>query len=63
MHYGRLHLMMLVVVKKNIRKGIIDTIIEQGFSMPYGSYVLEDIKVSEQEPYESVPIAFYWASQ
>jgi hypothetical protein len=45
-----------------IHKGIIDTLSEQGFSVPFGSYTLESVKVSE-DPFESVPIAYYWATQ
>jgi hypothetical protein len=46
-----------------VRKGILDSLSELGFSAPFGTYILEGVKVSEEEPYESVPIAYYFATK
>jgi hypothetical protein len=48
--------------EEQIHKGILDSLSEQGFSVPFGTYILENVKVSE-DPFESVPIAYYWATK
>ena len=45
-----------------ICKGIKEALSECGYITPLGSYVLEEIKVSENID-ESVPIAYYWAAK
>jgi hypothetical protein len=46
-----------------IRKGIMDTLVEHGFSTPFGSYVLKSVKVTEDMSESSVPIAYYFATK
>jgi hypothetical protein len=43
-------------------KGIKEALNEFGYDKPFGSYVLEEIKVSENLD-ECVPIAYCWAAK